>query len=449
GQFLVMAFVPGDDLGARLRHRKKSFPLHEVLHWAKLLLDVLGHLHAQEPPIVHGDIKPGNLKPSESGGLILLDFELSKDAMGAARAATGRTLAGHTARYSAPEWVEGKPTDARTDLYALGATLYHLLAGVPPPAALDRERAERIRQPDPLQSLALLNPGVPRPVSEAITRAMALDPEARFASAEEMRTALYGGGRDSTVLAALASQTRRVDAAAPSWVLADKPFDFLVQVRFFDSPRLGREDWPVEQGAAAADHAPGGARLSFAPSPWSDAVGPAALVVRIMAPDFRVEGGAEQPIDVPPDDYSPRIRFRLHPTKTEPCRITAEVYTRDGVGLGAIPVDVRVGGELARPPLRVAHLLLRADAGREAAQSAATREPSDANLRRAVVHRAVEAEPPAALDATRPVPAPTFGAISRDDEIESRWGWKDVAIATLAMIVAVFVLAYVITYVRR
>src|SRR5690242_18666454 len=73
GQFLVMEYVPGQDLGAMLDLRKRSFDVADVLRWADQLLDVLNYLHMHQPPIIHRDIKPQNMKLTAENDIILLD----------------------------------------------------------------------------------------------------------------------------------------------------------------------------------------------------------------------------------------------------------------------------------------------------------------------------------------------------------------------------------------
>src|ERR687883_1641825 len=78
GQFLVMEYIEGMDLGELLKARGGWFPVADVLCWADELLDALEYLHAQEPPVVHRDIKPQNIKRTERGRMVLLDFGLAK-----------------------------------------------------------------------------------------------------------------------------------------------------------------------------------------------------------------------------------------------------------------------------------------------------------------------------------------------------------------------------------
>src|SRR5438477_9508137 len=78
GQFLVMEYIPGEDLSAMLKGRAAPFPTAQVLAWADQLLDALEYLHTQQPPVIHRDIKPQNLKLGARGQVILLDFGLAK-----------------------------------------------------------------------------------------------------------------------------------------------------------------------------------------------------------------------------------------------------------------------------------------------------------------------------------------------------------------------------------
>lgn len=154
------------------------------------MLEVLEYLHTRQPPIIHRDIKPGNLKLNKQGKIILLDFGLAKSV-------GMKSLTGHTPSYAPLEQVkEGSGTDARSDLFSLAATLYHLMTGVKPPDAVARiEEIAVYRRPDPLRPASELNPQVSPVVASALMRAMALNRDERFATAAEMRRALFGGSQ--------------------------------------------------------------------------------------------------------------------------------------------------------------------------------------------------------------------------------------------------------------
>ncbi|MEI8165757.1 MAG: serine/threonine-protein kinase [Chloroflexales bacterium] len=198
-QFLVMQFIPGDDLATLLHQRGGPFPLAEVLVWADSLLDALDYLHRQRPPIIHRDIKPQNLKLTARGELVLLDFGLAKGLAGSG-ATSSPSLFGYTPQYAPLEQIQGSGTDARSDLYALGATFYELLTGTPPPDALTRSVAIVRGEPDPLRPALALNPQVPPPVSHLLGQALALNPDLRPPSAAALRAALRTGAQQIQVV---------------------------------------------------------------------------------------------------------------------------------------------------------------------------------------------------------------------------------------------------------
>ncbi|NJP04174.1 MAG: serine/threonine protein kinase [Chloroflexaceae bacterium] len=198
GQFLVMEYIQGDDLAKLMEQRGGAFPLDSVLpwamHWADQLLDALTYLHEQSPPIYHRDIKPQNLKLTAQGDIILLDFGLAKGGLSDVTALSpsrdNRSITGYTPNYAPLEQIRGAPPDPRTDLYSLGATLYHLSTGVKPPDALSRAAALLNNQKDPLLPAHHHNPNIPPAVSAVLHGAMALSPEGRAPSAAIMRKAL-------------------------------------------------------------------------------------------------------------------------------------------------------------------------------------------------------------------------------------------------------------------
>jgi serine/threonine protein kinase len=189
GQFLVMEFIEGDEL-AELLQQRGAFPLADVLRWADELLDALDYLHTHEPPIVHRDIKPQNMKLTSRGQIVLLDFGLAKGAATATRASATASVFGYSRSYAPLEQIQGTGTDTRSDLYSLAATLYHLLTGVVPVDGLTRASASINNQPDPLRPAHLAHAQVPESISRILHRAMALKAALRPATAAEMRVAL-------------------------------------------------------------------------------------------------------------------------------------------------------------------------------------------------------------------------------------------------------------------
>src|SRR5678816_2838691 len=143
-QYLVMEHIAGDDLSKRLEAAQKPFPLTWVLFWSDQLLDALAYLHSHEPPIIHRDIKPQNLKLTDENHIVLLDFGLSKNTTGQTKATSGGSsgsVVGYTPHYAPMEQIRGTGTDARSDLYSLSATLYQLMTNLVPSDALTRADA--------------------------------------------------------------------------------------------------------------------------------------------------------------------------------------------------------------------------------------------------------------------------------------------------------------------
>ena len=173
GQFLVMEFIAGDDLETLLTRRNAPFPVNDVLAWAEQLLDALAYLHAQNPPVIHRDIKPQNLKLA-GRQIILLDFGLAKGFAEGMSHTSNKSLYGYTPTYAPLEQMRNDGTDARSDIYALGATLYHFLTGTAPADALLRANAIIGGEIDPLRALCEANPNVPPAVARILHQALAL-----------------------------------------------------------------------------------------------------------------------------------------------------------------------------------------------------------------------------------------------------------------------------------
>jgi eukaryotic-like serine/threonine-protein kinase len=219
GQFLVMQFIPGDDLSEMMTRKRGPFPANQVLTWADQLLDALDYLHTQEPQIVHRDIKPQNLKLTSRGQIILLDFGLAKGQAGEiSRVTTAASIFGYTPNYAPLEQIQGLGTDARSDLYSLAATLYHLTTGVKPPDALTRAAALVNGQPDPLLKPSEVNAAVSADLDNVFAKAMAQNREQRYSSAADMRRALHEAEQGSTVVDRGEAQTVLLPTPPPKTV---------------------------------------------------------------------------------------------------------------------------------------------------------------------------------------------------------------------------------------
>lgn len=190
GQFLVMDFIPGDDLAEVLTQRG-AIATPDALAWADQLLDALGYLHGQNPPIIHRDIKPQNLKLTNGNQVILLDFGLAKGFAGQfSRVTTSGSIFGYTPNYAPLEQIQGTGTDPRSDLYSLAASLYHLVTGRVPPDVLTRLTATSDGDVDPLVPAHKINKDVNSDLSAILVQAMAIGRNQRFANAADMRHAL-------------------------------------------------------------------------------------------------------------------------------------------------------------------------------------------------------------------------------------------------------------------
>jgi serine/threonine-protein kinase len=176
-QYLVMDFIEGETLEERIdRGGGKPLPVDEVLKWADQLCDVLEYLHGREPPVVFRDLKPGNVMVTPEKAVKLIDFGIAR-LFKAGKAAD--TAFFGTAGYAPREQYGRGQTDARSDVYALGATLYHLLTGDDP-----------TDHPFDFKDVHQVNEQVPEHVALALAKALAHAPEDRWQSVAEMRRAL-------------------------------------------------------------------------------------------------------------------------------------------------------------------------------------------------------------------------------------------------------------------
>lgn len=170
--FLVMEYVEGRDLYNILSERSEPFSEDQVLDWAGQICDVLEYLHEHDPPVIYRDLKPSNIMIDVKGRVKLVDFGIARPY---------EEDADHThvvsAGYSPPEQYWGA-ADVRSDIYALGATMFFLLTGTEPVALHP-------------QAPAAVNPNVSEHTGLVVWKATSQDPEERYQSARDLKTALH------------------------------------------------------------------------------------------------------------------------------------------------------------------------------------------------------------------------------------------------------------------
>jgi serine/threonine-protein kinase len=180
--YLVMKYISGGDFLARLRNAPAGrLDEKTVTDWACQVADVLNYLHKQSPPIIYRDLKPANLMiDGNSGRVMLIDFGIARWVQ---KEEKGVTAVG-TMGYAPPELFSGK-VEPRSDIYSLGATMFHLLTGADPQdnplLIFDFNKNPRPRQ---------IAPSISNEMEAILMRAVEYKPEGRFRSAAEMRDVL-------------------------------------------------------------------------------------------------------------------------------------------------------------------------------------------------------------------------------------------------------------------
>lgn len=190
--YLVMDYIAGHDLEQRLAQTlsQRNGPIDEMLalRWLLQVCDALHVMHTQPVPVFHRDIKPANIKLNGHGVPILIDFGLAKLGL---PGPTAQAAQGVTPGYAPPEqYLAQGRTDARSDIYGMGATLYTLVTGREPPEATNRLLAKSGNTGQPLVPARLINPALSAPTAHIIDRAMDVSPTLRHQTALELREEL-------------------------------------------------------------------------------------------------------------------------------------------------------------------------------------------------------------------------------------------------------------------
>jgi len=227
GQYLVMDFVEGKDLQEMLDESGEPLSVTQLLEWADQICDALVYMHNQNPPIIHRDIKPANIKITPQGRAMLVDFGIAKIMDSGSRTAKGAKAI--TPGFSPPEQYGVGATDAQSDIYSLGATLYYLLTSESLPDSVDL-LANIAPASEPVEQR---NPTVSTQVSRAIQKAMQLNREERWRSMADFKVALRAEGQQPRILSVpVAKMSSETVSLRPS---VSKPPDVKPEIK--EKPR--------------------------------------------------------------------------------------------------------------------------------------------------------------------------------------------------------------------
>ncbi|UFT99199.1 protein kinase [Radiobacillus kanasensis] len=170
--YVVMDYIEGESLKEKLA-KEETIPAKQVINWAKQLSDVLAYLHTRKPhPIIYRDMKPDNVMLTPDGKIKLIDFGIAREFK--TESNTDTTNLG-TKAYAAPEQISGQQTDARTDIYSLGVTLYTLITG--------KSLAD---PPFEIKPIRYWDPSLPEGLEHIIHKCTQLEPANRYQSCEEL-----------------------------------------------------------------------------------------------------------------------------------------------------------------------------------------------------------------------------------------------------------------------
>ncbi|MFM8322429.1 MAG: protein kinase domain-containing protein [Chloroflexota bacterium] len=290
GQYLVTEFVNGQNLQSLAVQQAGGLSEHSVLPWFIEVCDALSYLHQQDPPVLHRDVKPANIRITPQGHAVLVDYGIGPTAAPADPPAADLPSADPAQQpaaalppapgprpssnpFSAPE--AGQPSaDGRADLYALAASLYAVLCACPPLSAAARQSGGELTPP------RRLNPGVSTTCEAAIQQALQLDPQRRFQSLAAFKEALRSAQRAALPPAQVDTLVMPPAAASAAATLHSPP----------TFPATQKAPEPV---LAAAPYAAAHGPVYSASAPTAYVAGPF------------VDAGGFPPGAPPPDRYIP------------------------------------------------------------------------------------------------------------------------------------------------
>lgn len=241
--YFVMEFVPGSSLEKKLEENKGPLPEDQVIKWAMQVCEALSYIHTQNPPIVLRDLKPGNIMVMPNGEVKLIDFGIARrvdpnkktntENLGTISYASPEHLGSITARGYQRSSKSPKvliQTGPRSDIYSLGATIYHLLTNYEPDPIMTPLQGSILAKNPRLRVVQRGNV-TECPIEQVIIKAMQYYPEQRFKDAEEMRRALQA------CLTSNGATTIQTSAQSPNATIIVQPVGVIC-------PRCGYQNRP-------------------------------------------------------------------------------------------------------------------------------------------------------------------------------------------------------------
>ncbi len=374
GQYLVMDYIEGDDLSQIMEQAGGPLPETQALAWIAQVCDALTYLHTQNPPVIHRDIKPANIKITPQGQAVLVDFGIAKIYDPGTRTTLGARAV--TPGYAPFEQYGQAPTDARTDVYALGATLYSMLTGRDPVESITRMAGTPLAEP------RSLNPAISANTEKALLHALAVYPNERFQTVAEFRSALVGTGPlppvqkpasapiMATVMPTEVMPQSPVVAAPPAHIQPPPP---LRPVALPDSERKRGAPWilfAILGGVLLLGLVGGLAGLAYllwprAATPTSIAVAPTRIATEELRP-------TEPPALSPSATRRPTSQPTARPTSTQtpilegPSRLTTiTLWEQEGDDVDYFMDDLIADFQARYPNVRVERLHYENEALRE------------------------------------------------------------------------------------
>jgi len=221
GQYLVMDYVDGIDLHTALTNYGKALPFADTMRWTLQICDALIYIHSQNPPIIHRDIKPANIRVTPQNNAVLVDFGLAKAFEANAKTSTGAR--GLTPIFASPEQYGMGGTDAQSDIYSLGVTLYCMLTNRVPADSVDI----MVGNAEPPPPAKAINKDIPDFVSDALQRAMQIRRTDRYKSVSDFQNAFSAEQKPFAQVKAVAPPAIQVSNFANNKLTLSNGMEFM------------------------------------------------------------------------------------------------------------------------------------------------------------------------------------------------------------------------------